>query len=59
MSIIVGAYLTDMNSAIVCAILTLVYRVKLLLSSDSMWLSAQLFICKYVNLKALKSYGNN
>ncbi|KAF2178177.1 hypothetical protein K469DRAFT_731838 [Zopfia rhizophila CBS 207.26] len=34
--------------AVVCAVLTLVYRVKLLLSSDSMWLSAQLFICNGV-----------
>lgn len=34
--------------AIVCAVLTLVYRVKLLKTTDSMWLSAQLFICNGV-----------
>lgn len=32
--------------AIVCAALTQVYRVKLVKTNDSMWLSAQLFICK-------------
>jgi hypothetical protein len=37
---------TTAASAIVCAVLTLVYRVKLLKTTDSMWLSAQLFICK-------------
>ncbi|KAF2679170.1 hypothetical protein K458DRAFT_422593 [Lentithecium fluviatile CBS 122367] len=34
--------------AVICAVLTLVYRVKLLLSTDSMWLSSQLFICNGV-----------
>lgn len=36
----------NIDSAIICAALTLVYRVKVLLSRDPMWLSAQLFICK-------------
>ncbi|EEQ35369.1 hypothetical protein McanCB56680_004643 [Microsporum canis] len=34
--------------ACICAILTLVYRVRLLQTTDSLWLSAQLFICNAV-----------
>jgi len=43
---LVCEHLANPGSAIICAVLTQVYRVKLLKTSDHMWLGAQVFICK-------------